>query len=210
MTRLRLRSTIRALRRCEEGISAAEFGLMLPVMLMLLVASMEFAHAFDNYRKVTQLARTVSDLTAQGDTANPMATATLNDILASSKLVLTPFDSTKAKIVVSAMGVYPTTLNKQPYVCSSVGSNATARSAKAAAADLTVPAPFQTSGARYLFTEVSMPYTPMLGSALIRLFKSDASYTFSVSMAWPVRGGAAYKSTSPEIILPGGAYCPVL
>lgn len=196
--------------RCDSGVSAAEFALILPVMILLLFGAMEFARAVENYRKVTQLARTIADLTAQGDTKNPISPTTMNDIFASSKLVLKPFDSSKAKVVVSAMGVNLATLDRKPYVCSSVASNTNARAVKAFAEDLTVPAPLQSAGARYIFAEVVMPYTPILGSSLVKIFKNDGHFVFSVSMAWPVRGGAAYNSTAPEIILPGGSSCPLL
>lgn len=194
--------------RNTSGASAVEFALILPVMLALFVGMAEFAHAIDNYRKVTLLARTVADLTAQGDTSNPITSGTMTDILSSSSLVLYPFSTSNVTVVVSAMGVYLTTLNTRPYVCSSTALNTTARTAKAAATDLTVPAPFQTTGMRYILAEVKMPYTPVLGSALVKLFTSSSSISFSVSMPWPARGGAAYNSTYTEVILPSGSSCP--
>lgn len=194
--------------RNTTGASAVEFALILPVMLVLFVGMAEFAHAIDNYRKVTLLARTVADLTAQGDTSNPMTSATMTDILSSSSLVLNPFSASNATIVVSALGVYLSTLNTRPYVCSSVALNTSARTAKAAATDITVPAPFQTTGMRYILAEVKMPYTPVMGSALVKLFTSNSSISFSVSMPWPARGGAAYNSTYTEVILPNGSSCP--
>ncbi|GJE25774.1 TadE/TadG family type IV pilus assembly protein [Methylobacterium organophilum] len=195
--------------RASEGGSVVEFGLVLPVMALILMATVEFAHAIDNYRKVTLLARTVSDLTAQGGASDPMDTSTMTDILASSKLVLTPFDSSRARIVVSALGVYPTTLSLKPYVCSSIASNATARAAKAVASDLTVPQGFQTAGMRYLLTEVTMPYKASIGTSLINYLTGGTGYTFAVSLPWPARGGATYNGTATEVTLPGGAPCPL-
>ncbi|WP_267361613.1 MULTISPECIES: TadE/TadG family type IV pilus assembly protein [unclassified Methylobacterium] len=194
--------------RDTNGASAVEFALILPFMLLLFVGMAEFAHAIDNYRKVTLLARTVADLTAQGDTSNPITSATMTDILSSSSLVLYPFSTSNVTIVVSAMGVYLTTLNTKPYVCSSIALNTTARTAKAAATDITVPTAFQTTGMRYILAEVKMPYTPVMGSALAKLFTGSSSISFSVSMPWPARGGATYNSTYTEVILPSGSSCP--
>jgi Flp pilus assembly protein TadG len=207
MQRPRVRRVVGLFLRNATGVSAVEFALVLPVMLVILVGMAELSHAIDNYRKVTLLARTISDLTSQGDTTNPIANATMTDILASSKVVLAPFGTSDLTVVVSTLGVYLSTLNLKPYVCSSIASNATARST-GAAANLTVPAPFQTTGMRYILTEVTMPYKPMLGSALLKFLGGSASYAFSVSMPWPTRGGAAYKSTRTEVILPNGTYCP--
>jgi Flp pilus assembly protein TadG len=201
----RLRSDF---RRDTNGVSAVEFALILPIMLTLLIGISELAHAIDNSRKVTLLARTLADLTSQGDTSNPIAASTMSDILAAASLVLAPFSSANATIKVSAMGVYLTTLNTRPYVCSSVALNAPARAAKAAATDITVPTAFQTTGMRYILAEVTMPYTPMLGTALLQFFTGNSSITFSATMPWPVRGGTTYNSTYSEVILPSGISCP--
>ncbi|AWN34736.1 TadE/TadG family type IV pilus assembly protein [Methylobacterium radiodurans] len=202
-------SAVAALARCRAGSAMTEFALLLPVLLLILAGVSEYAHAIDNWRKLTLLARTVSDLTAQGDTQNPVSSGLMGDILASSSAVLRPFDSSGVKIVVSAMGVDLTKLNLVPKVCSSTASaNATARGL-GGAADLTVPPGFQTTGVRYILTEASMDYRPMLGSALLKLFgQASGTFSFKVSMPWPARGGRKYgANTYTEVILPGGAEC---
>ncbi|GJD77417.1 TadE/TadG family type IV pilus assembly protein [Methylobacterium gregans] len=195
-------------RRCS-GSAITEFALILPVLLLIFAGVTEYAHAIDHWRKLTLLARTVSDLTAQGDVQNPIGSPLMDDILASSNAVLRPFDSAGARIVVSALGVDLTKLNLIPKVCSSIaGANATARGL-GAANDLTVPVGFQTTGVRYILTEASMDYRPVLGSALVKLLgNSQGTFTFKVSMPWPARGGKKYGANPyTEVVLPGGAEC---
>lgn len=193
--------------RTGEGTSAIEFALILPFMLTLLIGGAEMAHAVDNWRKVTLLARTVADMTSQGDAQNPISSSVMNDILGSATLVLRPFPASTAKIVVSAMSIDATSL-VHPKVCSSVAtSNATARSV-GLANDLFLPAGFGVIGARYVLAEVTMPYTPMLGTGLVKFVNGIGAITLKTSFPWPTRGGNAYNSTSAEIILPGGAQCP--
>lgn len=195
-------------RRCS-GSAITEFALILPVLLLIFAGVTEYAHAIDHWRKLTLLARTVSDLTAQGDAQNPIGSPLMDDILASSNAVLRPFDSSGARIVVSAMGVDLTKLNLIPKVCSSIaGANATARGL-GAANDLTVPVGFQATGVRYVLTEASMDYRPVLGSALVKLFGNpQGTFTFKVSMPWPARGGKKYGANAyTEVVLPGGAEC---
>lgn len=195
-------------RRCS-GSAITEFALILPVLLLIFAGVTEYAHAIDHWRKLTLLARTVSDLTAQGDVQNPIGSPLMDDILASSNAVLRPFDSAGARIVVSALGVDLTKLNLIPKVCSSIaGANATARGL-GAANDLTVPVGFQTTGVRYVLTEASMDYRPVLGSALVKLLgNSQGTFTFKVSMPWPARGGKKYGANPyTEVVLPGGAEC---
>ncbi len=193
--------------RDTGGISAVEFALVLPFMLALFVGGSELSRAIDNARKVTLLARTVVDLTSQGDTTNPIRSATMQDILSSAALVLAPYNSGSAGIIVSAIGVYPAA-PARAYVCSSTALNATARTARAAATDIAVPTGFQTGGMRYILAEVTMPYQPMLGSAVLKFFSGSAGFTFRAALPWPVRAGTTYNSTYAEILLPGGEQCP--
>jgi Flp pilus assembly protein TadG len=195
--------------RNTAGVSAIEFALVLPVLLTILFGSAEFGRAYDARRKANQLARTVADLTSQGDTQSTVSTATMNDILASATLVLRPFSSTGVQIVVSAMGVDLINPGTKPRVCSSFAtSNATARQVQLAS-DLTIPPGFQLPGMRYILTEVSYPYTPLFGSAVLRAFgNANNQFTFKVAAPWPVRGGEPFKGPYNEIVLPNGSSCP--
>ena len=191
-----------------RGASAIEFALILPIMLAISFGISEFARATDYYRKVTVLARTVADLTSQGDATTPIAPATMTDILASAKLVLTPYVSGSASIVVSALGVPADGAGQRPQVCSSYATgNGTAR-ALGTAADLKVPDGFQIIGMRYVLAEVSVPYAPLLGSNLMRFVGgANNQFTFKANVPWPVRGGQPAKSTYNEVVMPGGKAC---
>jgi len=206
-------------RREREGVSAVEFALVLPIMLTIWAGVSEFAHAADYWRKLTLLSRTVSDLTAQGDVvtvsagkSNPEISANLmKDILGAATSQVRPFDASTVKIVVSAMMVPAPGAGVKPQVCSSTANaNAVGRSV-GVASDLTVPAGFQTQGMRYVLDEVSMTYSPMLGSSFAKLFSSAGTIVLRSSMPWPTRGGATVNSPLfKEVILPGGKACPII
>ena len=68
----------------KVAASAVEFALLLPLILAIFVGMSEMAHAIDKWRKVTLTARTIADLTSQGDKQNPISTSTMNDIVASA------------------------------------------------------------------------------------------------------------------------------
>ncbi|RZK36496.1 MAG: pilus assembly protein [Hymenobacter sp.] len=197
--------------RCDtRAVSAIEFALILPIILAILVGSLEFSRALDNRRKVALLARTLADLTSQAATTSPVTAATMNDIIASSQLVLRPFASSSAKITVSALGLDLKSIGSNPRVCSSFASNnATVRNI-GLAGDLSVPPGFRAVGMRYILAEVQMPYTPVFGSGIMNLLGGiDNKFTFKAAVAWPVRAGKAYKTnTYNEIILPNGSECP--
>ena len=89
-------------------------------------------------------------------------------------------------------------------VCSSWQQNATARAA------LTIngtnglpatPAVYQFAHARYILAEVSMPYTPLVGSKLYKMIFGSQGLTFSRQIPWAER-------TINEIVMPSGSACP--
>lgn len=190
-----------------RGVAAIEFALILPIMLALLFGTTEFGRAIDHYRRVTLLARAVADLTSQGDGQATMAAASMTDIVAAAKLVLTPYPSSEAKIVISALSV-PADGAGQPRVCSSYATNNGTARAVGAASDLKVPEGFQLAGMRYVLAEVSVPYPAIFGSSVMRLVGgANNQFTFKASVPWPVRAGQTYKSAYNEIVLPNGKAC---
>lgn len=203
-SRIRARITRLRFRTAQAGVAAVEFAMVLPILLTIFVGMSEYAHAIDTWRKLTLLARTVSDLTSQGDTQNPISAALMGDILASSTAVMRPLDASTTKIVVSAMGVKASGATLIPTVCSSVANGVATKRVVGLAADLTVPPGFQVAGMRYVLTEVSMAYRPMLGGALVKLFGNSAgTINLSASIPWPTRGGTKVPpNTYTEVVLP--------
>lgn len=210
--RSRSRRSVSAFWRNADAVSAIEFSLILPVLLAMLFGMIELGHGYENSRKVTQLARVVADLTSQGDTSTPIRSSTMTDILASSGLILRPFDGTKAKIVVSALGVDILTTAVKPRVCSSFATASATVRPLGLANDLTIPPGFQLPGMRYLLVETNMSYTPIFASRLIQTFGGFSNlFKFNVVVPWPVRGGTTYgTNTYNEVVLPNGAACPAL
>ncbi|RYF51124.1 MAG: pilus assembly protein [Cytophagaceae bacterium] len=206
----KLRSRLVEFYASSSGVSAIEFAFAFPLMFMVLAGSLELSRTFDNRRKVTTFARTVADLVSQGDATSPIPAIKVNDMLSSSKLVLRPYDATKAKVVVSAIGISVLNANFQPTVCSSYSTpNASPRSV-GQTTGVDVPLGFQLQGMRFIMVEVSMPYAPLFGSDLLSsLGLAIRNLTFTEVTHWPVRGGKTYKTNMyNEVVLPSGNACP--
>ena len=62
---LRIRELISGLRRNERGNAAVEFAIIVPIMLTMFFGMVEFSSGIAVNRKVTLVARTLSDLTSQ-------------------------------------------------------------------------------------------------------------------------------------------------
>ncbi|HVV95256.1 MAG TPA: TadE/TadG family type IV pilus assembly protein [Hyphomicrobiales bacterium] len=78
-------------RHDRRAVSAVEFALCLPFMLMLYLGGIELSQAVSADRKVTLLARTVGDLVAQNDA---VTTSQVGAIFDAASAVLYPFPTT--------------------------------------------------------------------------------------------------------------------
>src|SRR5438105_7790835 len=84
-------------RRCARGmledcraIAATEFAVIAPIMLVLFFGTVEFSTAVAVDRKVTLMARTLSDLTSQSPPAGVFDTD-LTNYFAAATGVMTPY-----------------------------------------------------------------------------------------------------------------------
>jgi Flp pilus assembly protein TadG len=93
--------------RDNSGIAATEFAVIVPIMLVLFFGTVEFSSGVAVDRKVTLVARTLSDLTSQ---STSVATTDMANFFAASASILTPYSSTPAKAAISELYVNPTTL----------------------------------------------------------------------------------------------------
>jgi Flp pilus assembly protein TadG len=139
--------------RNHEGVSAIEFSMLLPLMLTLYLGTVEISQGVAIDRKVTLATRAVADLASQLST---ISTAEMANILKASATVISPFDQSQLKVVVSGVNIdaagaatiaWSTTLNG---VARTVGTA------------VTVPASFKTNGTMVILGEASYLYTPAI------------------------------------------------
>ncbi|MBI3435087.1 MAG: pilus assembly protein [Proteobacteria bacterium] len=86
----------------ERAISAVEFAMLLPVMLMLYLGGIEVSQAVSADRKMTLVARTVGDLVSQ---VASVSNADMANILNATSAVATPFPSANLKVRVSSVTI---------------------------------------------------------------------------------------------------------
>lgn len=200
----RFRGLLHRFRGSDDGLAILEFSLILPILLTLYFGTIELCNMMGQVRKVDLLSRTIGDLVAGISTPSR---AQIDDIFQSSKVVLLPFDSAGAEMVVSAVGVFGNQTSGQMRVCSSVAAGASPRAADESPG-VALPDGFKVDGMRLLLVEVRMKYKPIAAETFASLIgRRVDGITFSKQVLWPIRFGRRFASQHPEVVLPGGAAC---
>ena len=89
---LRARRAANRLLHDRSGVAATEFAVIVPVMLVMFYGTVEFSSAVAVDRKVTLVARTLSDLTSQ--TGVPINDTYLQNVFTASTGILWPYAPT--------------------------------------------------------------------------------------------------------------------
>lgn len=83
-----------------RGLSAVEFALIAPVMILLYLGAVDLSLALSIDRKVTSAASALADLVAQDDV---ITDDEMTDILNAGAVILAPFDTTPLQLRVTSV-----------------------------------------------------------------------------------------------------------
>lgn len=142
------------------GVSAVEFALILPLMLIIYAGCGELTTALMLDRKVSRAASTISDLVAQ---QSSVGTTLMNGIFDATTAILEPYDSSAAKVVVVVVDV----TSSGQTVAWSKARHDTAATAKAAPpTELKVPSAIATVGDEVVVGRVTYSYSSPFASVM--------------------------------------------
>jgi Flp pilus assembly protein TadG len=171
ISRIWLRTRLLAVDLLQDcrGIAATEFAVIVPIMLVMFFGTVEFSSGVAVDRKVTLMARTMSDLTSQSLSVDD---TTMTGFFAASGAIMTPYSSTPTLSTVSELYVDPATLTAK--VQWSKGS-----AARALNSTVTIPTALQVADTYLIFSEVSYRYVPTIGYVMAKagVNLSDVAYT---------------------------------
>jgi Flp pilus assembly protein TadG len=165
----RLRRAVPDLLADRRGMAAVEFAFILPVMLVMFFGTIEFSSAIAIDRKVTLMARTLSDLTSQ---ATSVVDSDLTNFFAASTGIMTPYPTATLNSTITELYVDPSTLAAR--VQWSKGS-----APRTAGTTVTIPSALAIAGTYLIFSEVSYVYVPTVGYVMAKagITMSDFAYT---------------------------------
>jgi Flp pilus assembly protein TadG len=143
------------LMRDRRGVSAIEFAMIAPILILIYVGTAEIGNALTVYRRTATVAATASDLTAQ---VKSVSTGDLQDIVKASGAIMTPYPSTEGplKIVISSVVADQNNNGKIAWSYASKGSGRAVNSAYA------VPAGLTEAGSSVIVAEITYAFTPLL------------------------------------------------
>ena len=166
---LRIRRSAAEMLADRSGIAATEFAIIVPIMLVMFFGTVEFSSGVAVDRKVTLMARTLSDLTSQSTTVTD---TDLTNFFAASKGIMTPYSSTPTQSTITELYVDPTTLAARVQ-----WSQGTTPLTPGNA--VTIPTALKIGGTYLILSEVKYKYVPAVGYVMAPggVNLSDLSYT---------------------------------
>jgi Flp pilus assembly protein TadG len=171
----------RDLARDRSGLAATEFVIIVPMMLVMFFGTVEFSSAVAVDRKVTLIARTLSDLTSQA--LSSVDDLYLQNVFTASIAIIAPYGSTPTKaqiteIYVDSNKVAKVQWSKAATIATGATQASLATSTHNAGDVVTIPPELQVAKTYLILSEVSYLYTPTVGYVMTSgVTLSDVAYT---------------------------------
>jgi Flp pilus assembly protein TadG len=154
MMTLRMPHWARRFAGDARGVSAVEFALILPLMMTLYLGGTEISQAITASRKVTLVSRTVADLVSQ---YSSVSTTDINNILAASSAIISPFSSTKLATTISCIKIDNSGNATVTWSDTLGGTKRTTGSS------ITLPSALAVPNTTLIMTEATYTYEPTIG-----------------------------------------------
>src|ERR1700687_3815299 len=174
-------SVINLIKDCS-GLAATEFAFIVPIMLVMFFGTVEFSSGVAVDRKVTLVARTLSDLTSQS--AEDVNDTYLKNVFTASIAILAPYSATPTQATLSEIYVDSNKIAKIQWSrAATIAGGATqaslAPSSHNAGDIVTVPTALSVKQTYLILSEVSYLYTPAVGYVMGKagVTLTDVAYT---------------------------------
>jgi Flp pilus assembly protein TadG len=209
---LRVRREAARLFGDSSGIAATEFAVIVPLMLVLFFGTVEFSSGVAVDRKVTLIARTLSDLTSQAPSSTPNSLyANVDDnymqnVFTASIAIIKPYSATPTTVQLSEIYVDSSQIARiQWSKAATIGSDNATQATLAASTrnpgDVIsiVPAQLLVAKTYLILSEVSYLYTPVgIGYVMkSNVTLSDVSYSRPRQVTCVIYNGLPASNPTP-------------
>jgi len=197
---LRATRSARDLWEDRGAVAATEFAVIVPIMLVLFFGTVEFSSGVAVDRKVTLVARTLSDLTSQSPPAG-VSDTDLTNYFAAGNGIMQPYipinGYPSVRATISELYVDPNSLQARVQWSKGIASRATS-------SIVPIPNALAVAGTYLIYSEVSFLYTPTVGYVMAKagINLSDVSYTRPRQAACVIYPASASGGATPP--------CPTL
>lgn len=154
----RIQRALRNLAQDTRGVSAVEFALILPIMITMYIGAVEFSDALTVNRRVTAVASTAADLTAQ---AEQVTSGDVSDIFSAATSILAPYSTTPISIVLTSVVADGQNATTVEWSCSLQGAP------RLQGAPFELPAGLTQPFSSIVVAEVTYNYSPPLGKMIV-------------------------------------------
>jgi Flp pilus assembly protein TadG len=141
------------LMRDRRGVSAVEFALIAPTLIVLYLGIAETGNLITVYRRMSAVASTAADLTAQTKT---VSSTDLQDVVAAASAIMTPYPTEPLKIVLSSIVADQNNNGKVAWSYASKGSP------RAVNSGYPVPTGLTEEGSSVVVAEITYAFTPLV------------------------------------------------
>ena len=152
-----------------RGIAATEFAFIVPLMLVMFFGTVEFCSGIAVDRKVTLMARTLSDMTSQ---STSVADADMTNFFSAAYSIMYPYDKAPVNATITELYVDPTTHQARAQW---------SKGYKPIADKTVVPIPtaLLVDGTYLIYSKVVYLYKPTIGYVMAQagVNLSDVAYT---------------------------------
>lgn len=137
-----------------RGVSAVEFALILPLVLLIFFAMVEVSQGLNANRKLTLTVRAMSDLIAQ---ATSVTSTDVNNVFSAASSIMQPLSTLTLKSRISAINIDADGVTKVDW---SRGSGMAQRSKGEV---VSIPAGLRIAGTQLIWSETEYVFAPPVG-----------------------------------------------
>jgi len=178
----RRENTCRRFARSTRGVAAIEFAMIMPVFLLLFLASIDAGRAIAIYMKVRSATFSLDAMANQYTTIHD---TDMQQILGATSVVMAPYSISPVAVVISEIAV------SAAGKATVTWSDTLKGTARAVGSPVNIPATLATPNTTLILGEVSYKYTPLFG------YFSVGAITFADNLYVAPRSVASITRLSP-------------